>query len=395
MQLINIKFLLIILTSFFLTGNSYAGKYSFLSSSDFFLLADRDSGEILISKNKDDRIEPSSMTKLMTAYVIFDELKKGNINLNEECQISVDAWRKKGSTMFLNIGDIVTIEKLIYGLIVLSGNDASIALAEATSKTEENFVKLMNQTAVKIGLSNSNFKNPHGLNEEGHYTTLHDLFILTKRIWLDFPEFMSIFSTKSYSYGNIMQKNRNPLIADNYDGVIGMKTGYTDGGGYGVVGAASRGNRRLIAITNGNQSKQKRSKIIKSILDYGFDRFKKVTIFNKDTVVSSVDVRFGDKDKVNLVTKEEISITIPKYHKIDDIEIFIKYKNPVIPVIISGEKIGELTIKFSDKEVSRTSLFSNEDIGKISDFSKFIETLSYKTKHWLRYFTANNNNSHL
>jgi len=377
---LNMKFFSIILILFLSINNSYANKYSFLKNSEYFLLADRDSGEILVSKNKDIKIEPSSMTKLMTAYVIFDQLKKGNINLDEECQIGMAAWRKRGSTMFLNIGDIVTIEKLIHGLIIVSGNDASIALARATSKTEEEFVELMNRTAQKIGMSNSSFRNPHGLNEEDHFTTLNDLFILTKRIWLDFPEFMPIFSKKNYNYGNIKQQNRNPLIINDYEGAIGMKTGYTDGGGYGVVGASARGNRRLIAITNGNETSRKRSEVITNILDYGFNRFKKITIFNKNDVVTKINVWLGDKRKVKLVTKDEISITMPKYHEIDDIEILVKHQKPINPIIVKGEKLGELIVKFADSEVSRASLFAGEDIKEAGYFSKLMQILSYRIK---------------
>lgn len=377
------KFLIIIFISL-LSLNSYANKYSFLKDAKYFLLADRDSGEILISKNKDERIEPSSMTKLMTAYVIFDQLKKGNINLSEECQVGMDSWRKRGSTMFLNIGDIVTIEKLIHGLIIVSGNDASIALAKATSKNEEEFVELMNRTAIKIGMLDTQFQNPHGLNENDHYTTLNDLFLLTKRIWLDFPEFMPIFAKKSYEYGDIIQKNRNPLIANDYEGAIGMKTGYTDGGGYGVVGAAVRGNRRLIAVTNGNNTSLERAKVIRNILDYGFSRFKKITIFNKNDIVSYVDVWLGNKEKIPLITSDEISITIPRYHNIDDIEILVKHQSPINPIIVKGEKLAELIIKFADKEVSRSSLFAGEDVNRAGYFERFKQILSYRINNFLK-----------
>jgi D-alanyl-D-alanine carboxypeptidase (penicillin-binding protein 5/6) len=377
------KFFIIIFISLF-SISSYGNKYAFLKHSDYFLLADRDSGEILISKNENKKIEPSSMTKLMTSYVIFDQLKKGNIQLDQKYKVCMDSWRKTGSTMFLNLGDVVTIKKLIYGLIIVSANDASIALAKAISKSEKEFVELMNRTAVKIGMMDTRFQNPHGLNEENHYTTMNDLFILTKRIWLDFPEFMPIFSMKNYEYGNIKQRNRNPLISNNYDGTIGMKTGYTEGGGYGVVGAAVRGNRRLIAITNGNTSPAKRSKVIRSILDYGFDRFKKITIFNKNDIVKNINVWLGDKDKVALFTNDEIAITVPKYHNIDDIEILVTYKEPVSPIIVRGEKLAELTVKFSDKIVSKTSLFAADDIRKIGYFGRFKQIISHKINNLLK-----------
>lgn len=375
------KFLLkIIFILLIVTNISYAGKYSFLKESSHFIIADRDSKEILISKNANARIEPSSMTKLMTAYVIFDQLKKGNINLNEECKIGLASYKKRGSTMFLNLGDIVTIKNLIYGLIIVSGNDASIALARATSKTEEEFIELMNRTAVKLGMYDSNFANPHGLNHENHYTTLNDLLILTKRIWLDFPEFMPIFSQKKYQYGKITQRNRNPLIAHDYPGAIGMKTGYTSGGGYGVVGAVARGNRRLIAITNNNKTSKKRSEVITNLMDYGFNRFKKITLFSEDDMVKDIDVWLGNKNKISLAVAEDISITIPKYRKIDDVKISITYKEPIKAPIVQGEKLGKLTITLDDKELVSKSLFANADVKRAGYLSKIMQITSYFVK---------------
>ena len=186
--------------------------YPELSKANYVFLIDQDTKEVLLERNADEKIAPSSMTKLMTAYVIFSQLKKGKLNLLNKCLIGKEAYKKSGSTMFLNYGDIVTIDQLITGLLVVSGNDAAIALAEISSGSIEAFANLMNQTAIEIGLKNSHFMNPHGLNQIGHFMSIRDLGMLTIKIRKDFPEYTHYFSTTNFTYGNITQHNRNPLL---------------------------------------------------------------------------------------------------------------------------------------------------------------------------------------
>jgi len=224
----------------FATIFSYNGfaqsDFSNLKSHNFYFLQDFDTGEILLERNADVRLAPSSMTKIMTAYVVIDQIKQGKISLDSKCLIGKDAFRKRGSSMFLNYGDIVSIDQLLQGLLAVSGNDASIALAESTAGGVDKFVALMNFKAHELGLKNSHFKNPHGLNEDGHYMSIRDLAIVLAHFYKDFPEFEPYLSIQEFTYADVTQRNSNPLIKMHYDGLVGGKTGYTNDGGYGVVG---------------------------------------------------------------------------------------------------------------------------------------------------------------
>lgn len=359
-------------------------NYPELNKVDHLLLLDQDSGEILIEKKSAERIAPSSMTKLMTAYVVFDEVSQGKIQLNNQCLIGKDAWRKKGSTMFLNHGDVVSIDDLLRGLIVVSGNDSSIALAQSISGSVKSFAKLMNKTAKRIGLKNSNFKNPHGLNERNHYMTLADLGVLTKRIAKDFPQFMHYFSTKEFSYGGIKQKNRNPLIRNSYDGATGMKTGYTTDGGYGVVGTASRSGRNLIGVVNNTLTPGQRKRAIMELLDYGFENFEKITFFDQNEIVFDVNVWLGQKDKVSLITKDDIAISLKNDLNSKDVEFEVKYKDPIFAPVKKGQEAGKLIIKNSESVLREIPLYAQEEVKKAGYFSRMFRVLSYKTENFLR-----------
>jgi D-alanyl-D-alanine carboxypeptidase (penicillin-binding protein 5/6) len=227
---------------------------------------DIDNKEILLSRNSDERIAPSSMTKLMTAYVVFDQIKKGIVQLDNRCMIGKDAWRKSGSSMFLNYGDVVSIDSLVKGLLAVSGNDASIALAESTAGGLNNFVALMNSKAKELGLKNSHFRNPHGLSEPDHYMSIRDLATLAIRLHQDFPQYSHYFGIPEFTYRNITQRNRNPLIRENYDGIVGGKTGHTNEGGYGVIGIVKRNHRHLIAVMNKGKHQGKELRLLQTFL---------------------------------------------------------------------------------------------------------------------------------
>ena len=342
---------------FILCQKSFAvdNNYPELAKSNYLLLMDQDTKEVLLEKNADTRIAPSSMTKLMTAYVIFDQLKQGKINLTNECVIGKNAWKKSGSKMFLNYGDVVTVDKLITGLLVVSGNDAAVALAEATSGSINNFADLMNETGQQIGLKNSHFLNPHGLNQNGHYMSLRDLSIVANRIASDFPEYLHYFSINEFTYQHITRRNHNPLIKSGYEGATGMKTGHTNEGGYGVVGTATRGSRRLIAITNEAKTPKQRGEIVTELLDYGFNNYKKITLFDKNYTVATARTWLGEKSEVDLVSDQSISFTIPQSQPLDKIKVKIKYKGPIYAPITKNQKIGTLIVEIGDKKNSRDS----------------------------------------
>ncbi len=359
-------------------------RYEELAKADYLLLMDLDSEEILLEKNADEIIAPSSMTKLMTAYVVFRELQKNGIKLTNQCLIGRDAWRKQGSTMFLNHGDVVSIDELITGLIVVSGNDSSIALAQSVSGSIKSFAKLMNKTARSIGMYNSNFKNPHGLNESGHYMTLRDLATLTRRIHTEFPQFIHYFSIREFTYGNITQRNRNPLIKNDYEGATGMKTGYTSDGGYGIVGSATRNNRSLVGIANNTLDPKQRERTIMQLLDYGFDNFEKITLFSKDETVAKATVWLGKKEKLDLISKDEVAINVPLNQTIDDVDFEVKYQDPIFTPVKEGQKIGRLIIKIDDKITREIPLYAKEDINKANYFSRMWIVFKYKFNNVLK-----------
>lgn len=353
-------------------------SYPELAKSNYLFLMDQDTKEILLERNADVRIAPSSMTKLMTAYVIFTQLKQGKINLNNKCIIGKDAWGKSGSKMFLNYGDIVTIDQLITGLLVVSGNDAAVALAEATSGSIDNFANLMNETGQKIGLKNSHFRNPHGLNQDEHYMSLRDLSIVASRISSDFPEYLHYFSTTEFTYQNITQKNRNPLIKGGYEGVTGMKTGHTNDGGYGVVGTASRGSRRLIAITNEAKTAKQRGEIVTELLDYGFNNYKKITIFDKNQTVAKAKTWLGEKNEVELISDRGVSITLPQSQSLDQIKVKVQYKGPIYAPIIKDQRIGTLIVEIGNKKIREIPLFTKENIDKASYLTRIYQIAKYQ-----------------
>ena len=252
----------------FAFSNKAFCSYEQYDNQQFYHLIDLDTQEILLSKNADVKIPPSSMTKVMTAYVVFDLIESGFLTLDKECVVTKEAWRKTGSSMFLNQGDIVTISELLQGLLAVSGNDAAVALAKNSAGSVDNFVDLMNIKAREIGLLGSSFKNPHGLYEEGHYMTLRDLTTLASKFYKKFPQYIKYLSIEEFTYGNITQRNRNPLIKEHYDGVLAGKTGYTNQGGYGIIGIVKRDNRNLVGTINKAKSPSQRREAVIKLFDF-------------------------------------------------------------------------------------------------------------------------------
>ncbi len=360
--------------------NRKINNIELLMQNSYFLLMDYHSKQIIISKNENEIIAPSSMTKIMTAFVLFDNLKNGKVKLENQCVIGTDAWRKRGSSMFLNYGDIVSIEDLLKGLLVVSGNDAAIAIAEAVGGGYDNFIKLMNEKAKEIGLTNSHFTNPHGLNEPEHYMTLKDLAILMARIYQDFPEYVNYLALQDFTYRNITQKNRNPLIRESYEGLIGGKTGHTNDGGYGIVGAVKRNNRILVGVVNKAENPQIRAKLINAIFDYGFEDYKKLELFSKDEEIARLKIWLGKLDGVGVVAKEDISINIPADIDSKDVVVTIEYKGPIYAPVQKGERVADLIIAVKNYKKFSYPLFASSNINKVHYLRKIIQILEYKIK---------------
>lgn len=357
-----------------------------LQEAQFYFLLDADTKEVLLAKNPDARIPPSSMTKVMTAYVVFDQIKNGHVSFENQCMIGKDAWRKSGSSMFLNYGDIVTIDELLQGLLAVSGNDAAIALAETTAGGINNFVGLMNQKAKDLGLTNSHFKNPHGLYEEGHYMSVRDLATLTSRIYSDFPQYSHYLGIQEFTYRNIKQINRNPLIKGNYEGILGGKTGHTDAGGYGVLGAVKRDDRMLIAVVNKVPTPKKRAALIVDLMDYGFENYNKLTLFNKDQEVTEIPTWLGVESQVKAATDREVSFNLPRAKSLDNINVTAKFKGPLYAPIAKGDRVGTLYVEIKGYKNLEYPLFAKESVDKAGYLKRINQILRYKMAGFFKLF---------
>lgn len=360
-----------------------------IARADYYFLMDPDTQEILLQKNADIRLAPSSMTKIMTAYVLFDQISQGRLNLNNQCLIGNEARKKRGSSMFLNYGDVVSVEDLIKGLLAVSGNDASIALAESAAGSVEKFVVLMNLKAKEIGLKNSHFQNPHGLNEDGHYMSLRDLGTLISHIYKDFPQFAPYLSIKEFTYRSITQSNHNPLLEKNYDGVVGGKTGYTGDGAYGVVASVKRNNRRLVAVVNKVKTPKLRATLITELFDYGFDEYKKLTLFKKDQPVGKLKMWMGNKSEVEVAPNQEISFNVPAEKQLENIKVKINYLGPIYAPVAKGAKIATMKIEIKNYKTLEYSLFAKENVDKSGLFRRMSQVLRYKLRSFLKHIGFN------
>jgi D-alanyl-D-alanine carboxypeptidase (penicillin-binding protein 5/6) len=331
---------------------------------------------------------PSSMTKLMTALVVFDQVKKGKISLNNQCLIGKDAWRKSGSSMFLNYGDVVSIDDLIKGLLAVSANDASIALAQSVGGGVENFASLMNLKALELGMKNSHFTNPHGLHESNHYSSLRDLANLVIHLYEQYPEFASYFSIPEFTYQNITQRNRNPLIKNNYEGIIVGKTGHTNEGGYGVVEFVRRNNRSLVAVVNKMKTPKQRAHVITEMMDYGFFGYKKLELFKQNQDVLDLNIWLGNQEKVTAISKEDIAINIPRYLELKDISVNVKYSDPIYAPIKKDSKIASLQIEINGSKKYEFDLFAKEPVEKVGYIRKASTIAKYKLKKFFNKYSS-------
>jgi len=349
-----------------------ATKYKFINQKEgYYLLYDPDLDEVLIANNHNRKIAPSSMTKLMTAYVVFSQLSNNKIKLTDYCIIGKDAWNKYGSTMNLGYRDLVTIEELIKGLMVMSGNDASIVLAQTSVKEGyESFIDKMNKYATKIGMKNSNFTNPHGLNQDNHYSTLYDLALLIKAIYRDFPQYSHYLEIKNFKYGDRNIRNSNPLIKKNYDGALGGKTGYTDKGGYGVAVMSKRHYRNLIGVVNNMISIKSRERKIIELMDYGFNKFKKISFFKKGEEIAKLKVSNSINKEVEIFIDQDVDINMPYNIAQDEIKVQIDYLAPLRAPILRGDKIAKLHIDIEGYKSYEYQLYAKETLYEIEFIDK-------------------------
>ena len=338
------------------------------------LVMDISTGEILLDKNSNMRTYPSSMTKIMTVLVAFEKIKNGTLSLDQEFLVSKKAWKKGGSKMFIEVDERVKVFDLLLGIVVQSGNDASIALAEGISGTEETFAIEMNNLAKKIGLTDTNFVNSSGWPNDSHYTTAKDLALLAKYTVENHPELYQMYELNEFTYNGIKQDNRNPLLLT-FDGADGFKTGYTEAAGYGIVGSAERGGRRLIIVLNGLESSRSRAQESLRLMDWGFNNFELVNFFKKNELVFQANTWLGKKEKVDLVAIEDIKVSIPKA-QLSSANVDVLIEEPIQTPISKGDVIANLQISYADKKVS-FPLAAGEDIEQKGFFSRISSALYY------------------
>lgn len=352
----------------------------------FYHLIDLNTQEVLLSKNANVKIPPSSMTKLMTAFVIFDLVDSGLLTLDKQCVVSKEAWRKTGSSMFLNRGDIVTIDQLLRGLLAVSGNDAAVDLAINSAGSVANFAKLMNFKAREIGMKDSNFKNPHGLYEEGHYMTLRDLTTLASKFYKKFPQYIEYLSIEEFTYGNITQKNRNPLIKEHYDGVLAGKTGYTNQGGYGIIGIVKRDNRNLVGAINKAKSPRQRKDAIIKLFDYGFENYKKLEIFRKGQVVANLPTWLASEKSIPVYINKDISFNVSSEKELEDINVDVKFLGPIYAPVAKDNQVATLVIKIDGDKKFEYPLFAKKNLEKSGYFNKVKQILTFKINNFVKNF---------
>lgn len=342
-----------------------------------FILIDCLKNVVLLENNAHKKTYPSSMTKVMTLYILFSALKDGTLNITDMVDISVNASKKGGSKMFLKAGDKVSIGDLIIGIAVCSGNDAAITIAEAISGSEEAFVSEMNYNAKTLFMDNTNFKNASGLPDNNHYSTVYDLALLSLNLMKNFPEHYHVFSKKSFNYNNILQYNYNKLVNHGI-GVDGIKTGHTDIGGHGIIVSAKNNfGRRLLLVINECEKESIRNKEVKKLLRFGFQNFDNYVIATKDETVTKIIVWAGEVTQIDAVAKENIILCLER-RSIKDLDIAINYKEPISAPIKKGDVIANLTItnKLNGEQLSYP-LIASRDINSISWLNKVIKIINY------------------
>ena len=354
--------------------------FSFETTAKNAILVDYETGAYIYTKDHDKKMAPASMSKLMTLYVVFDKIKNGYLSLDDTFEVSENAWRKGGaasgsSTMFLKIGEKVKVEDLIKGIIIQSGNDACITVAENIADSEEDFAVLMNETAEKIGLKNSSFANSTGWPHPEHKMSVEDLAKLSKLLIENFGEFYHLFSQKEFTHNGIKQGNRNPLLYS-MESADGLKTGHTDEAGFCLAASAIKNSRRLIGVMSGMNSNKERSEEAERLINYGFREFDNYKIFKKGDKFGTAKVWYGMTDNVDLVAPYDVVQTIKRNQK-NKYELKVSYKEPIKAPIKKGDKIGKITLISPDGDKQHFPLVANTDVKQMGVFKKFVANLKY------------------
>jgi serine-type D-Ala-D-Ala carboxypeptidase (penicillin-binding protein 5/6) len=327
-----------------------------------YLVMDFNSGQIIAEKDIDKRVDPASLTKMMTTYIVASEIMEGNIGLEDMVRVSEKAWRMEGSRMFIEVDKEVSVENLLKGVIIQSGNDASVALAEYIAGTEDVFAAIMNQYATKLGMKNTNFTNSSGLPHENHYTTARDLSVLANAIIKNHPELYKWHSIKEFTFNGIKQPNRNLLLWRD-DSVDGIKTGHTEDAGYCLVASALRDGMRLITVVMGTEGMESRARASQSLFGYGFRFFETHKYYSKGEEIISSKVWKGEIDSVSMGIDRDIWITIHR-GQIKNIKPIVEVEQVIIAPVMKNSEMGKVRLELENEEIISTMIIALEDINE-------------------------------
>ncbi len=338
-----------------------------------YVLVDFESGRVLAEKNPDDHIEPASITKLMTAYLVDKAIADGDITLDDMVTISEKAWRMKGSKMFVEVGKQVSVEKLLKGLIIQSGNDASVALAEHVAGSESAFAGYMNHQAQLLGMSNTNFVNATGWPDKDHYSSARDIATLTQAAIREFPESYRYYKEREYTFNKIRQFNRNRLLWRD-ESVDGVKTGHTEAAGFCLVASALRDEMRLISVVLGTESDKVRTQSSQALLNYGFRFFETHQLYRAEEILKSARVWYGDQEQVNMGVGKDIHITIPR-GRYRDLDATLEIDSEISAPIARGQQLGRVSIKLDDELILSEDIVAMQAVAAGSFFARAMDRI--------------------
>lgn len=339
------------------------------------LIIEVETGTVLLDKLADERMPPASMSKIMTAYVVFDMLKQGRAKLTDELPVSERAWRLQGSKMFVPIGGRISIDDLLKGVIIQSGNDACLVLAEGLAGSEEAFVELMNQKAKEIGLKDSHFANVDGLPNPDHWMTARDLATLSLRTIKDFPEYYHYYSQMEYEYNNIKQGNRNPLLYKG-GGADGLKTGHTEEAGYSLTGSVRRDERRIILVLGGLPTMKARAQESERLIEWAFREFNDYKLVAAGDKVEDADVWLGAEPKVPLTVGRDLVVTLPRRAR-KDMKVTVEYDRPIPAPIAKGQTVGKLLVTAPDVPPAELPLVAGADVERMDAIGRIATLAGY------------------
>lgn len=360
---------MLVLAIFLADGQARAQQLIDTPAQHAFML-DATTGTVLLEKAADVPMPPASMSKLMTAFMVFERLEAGHLTMDDTLPVSERAWRKGGSKMFVELGSRVRLEDLLQGVIVQSGNDACIVIAEGLAGSEEAFAEEMNRRGREIGLTGSLFKNATGWPDEGHLMTARDLAHLAGLIVKRFPQYYHFYSQTSFTYNDIRQPNRNPLLYQDM-GADGLKTGYTTASGYGLTASAERDGRRLILVLNGLDSAAQRAREAERLMEWGFRAFGSYALFRAGETVEDAAVWMGAATHVPLVLERDLSVTLQRTAR-RDMEVTVRYDGPIAAPVLRGDRIGTVTVSAPGIDPIERALMAGEDVGRLGPIGRIV-----------------------